>query len=302
MNLQQLEYFKTVAETENFTKASKLLLVTQPALSKSIAKLEEELKVPLFEKSGRNVKLTRFGKIFLVHAERALVEIEKGIKELDEMVSDTTGTVSISSTSRVGAYFMNFIISDFLNDNPNAKFQFNQQSVTEIIEDLKKGKIDIGFYDNHTEPIWDANIESIPIKKQEYVLIVPKNHKLANRKEVSLKELENESFIAFCEGSKDRILSCTDALGYTPKISIQPKGANIGSVIEGLVSAGAGISVVPDSPTININTLSKINIKETIKERIIYMSYLKNSYIPPIAKLFRDYILEYVDRNYITSS
>lgn len=300
MNLQQLEYFKTVAETENFTKASKLLLVTQPALSKSIAKLEEELKVPLFEKSGRNVKLTRFGKIFLVHAERALVEIEKGIKELDEMVSDTTGTVSISSTSRVGAYFMNFIISDFLNDNPNSKFQFNQQSVTEIIEDLKKGKIDIGFYDNHTEPIWDANIESIPIKKQEYVLIVPKNHKLASREEVSLKELENEYFIAFCEGSKDRILSCTDALGYTPKISIQPKGANIGSVIEGLVSAGAGISVAPDSPTINTNTLSKINIKETIKERIIYMSYLKNSYIPPIAKLFRDYILEYVERNYIT--
>ena len=302
MNLQQLEYFKTVAETENFTKASKLLLVTQPALSKSIAKLEGELKVPLFEKSGRNVKLTRFGKLFLVHAERALVEIEKGIKELDEMVSDTTGTVSISSTSRVGAYFMNFIISDFLNDNPNVKFQFNQQSVTEIIEDLKKGKIDIGFYDNHTEPIWDINIESIPIKKQEYILIVPKNHKLAGRGEVSLKELENESFIAFCEGSKDRILSCTVALGYTPKISIQPKGANIGSVIEGLVSAGAGISVVPDSPTINTNTLSKINIKETIKERIIYMSYLKNSYIPPIAKLFRDYILEYVDRNYITSS
>ena len=302
MNLQQLEYLKNVAETENFTKASKLLLVTQPALSKSIAKLEEELKVPLFEKSGRNVKLTKFGKIFLVHAERALIEIEKGIKELDEMVSDTTGTVSISSTSRVGAYFMNFIISDFLNDNPNAKFQFNQQSVTEIIEDLKKGKIDIGFYDNHTEPIWDVNIESIPIKKQEYVLIVPKNHKLADREVVSLKELENESFIAFCEGSKDRILSCTDTLGYTPKISIQPKGANIGSVIEGLVSAGAGISVVPDSPTINTNTLSKINIKETIKERIIYMSYLKNSYTPPIAKLFRDYILEYVDRNYITSS
>lgn len=302
MNLQQLEYFKTVAETENFTKASKLLLVTQPALSKSIAKLEGELKVPLFEKSGRNVKLTRFGKLFLVHAERALVEIEKGIKELDEMVSDTTGTVSISSTSRVGAYFMNFIISDFLNDNPNVKFQFNQQSVTEIIEDLKKGKIDIGFYDNHTEPIWDINIESIPIKKQEYILIVPKNHKLAGRGEVSLKELENESFIAFCEDSKERILSCTDALGYTPKISIQPKGANIGSVIEGLVSAGAGISVVPDSPTINTNTLSKINIKETIKERIIYMSYLKNSYTPPVAKLFRDYILEYVDRNYITSS
>ena len=58
MNLQQLEYFKTIAETENFTAASKVLCVTQPALSKSITKLEEELQVPLFEKNGRNIELT----------------------------------------------------------------------------------------------------------------------------------------------------------------------------------------------------------------------------------------------------
>lgn len=80
MNLQQLEYLKTIAETENFTIAAKLLSVTQPALSKAISKLEDELNVPLFEKTGRNIKLTRFGKIFLTHTNIALMEIEKGKK------------------------------------------------------------------------------------------------------------------------------------------------------------------------------------------------------------------------------
>lgn len=63
MNWQQLEYFKTIAETQNFTVAANLLSVTQPALSKAISKLEEELNVSLFEKNGRNIKLTRFGRL-----------------------------------------------------------------------------------------------------------------------------------------------------------------------------------------------------------------------------------------------
>ena len=145
MNLQQLEYFKTIAETENFTSASNLLSVTQPALSKAISKLEEELEVPLFEKSGRNIKLTRFGKMFLIHTNSALLEINKGIKELKEITNPNTGSISISSTSSIGTYFMPFIISDFLNKNPNTKFQFSHESVKNIICDLKSGKIDLGF-------------------------------------------------------------------------------------------------------------------------------------------------------------
>ena len=72
MNLQHLEYFITIAKTKNFTTASNILLVTQPALSKAISKLEEELEVPLFKKSGRNIELTRFGEVFLTHAQLAI--------------------------------------------------------------------------------------------------------------------------------------------------------------------------------------------------------------------------------------
>ena len=288
MNLQQLEYFKIIAEVENFTTASNLLSVSQPALSKSISKLEEELEVPLFEKNGRNIRLTHFGKIFLSHTNTALLEIEKGVKELKDIINPNTGSISISSTSSIGTYFMPFIISNFLNKNPNTKFQFSHDSVKNIICNLKSKKIDLGFYECIDTINLPHEIESIPIKKEEYILIVPKNHHLAKKSEVSLKELENESFVASCLENKDKLLSYSDFLGYKPKISIRPSES---SMLEGLVAAGAGISIVPNTPFINTNTVSILKIKEKIKDKTIYMGYLKNSYMSPIAKIFKDYII-----------
>ena len=84
MNLQQLEYFKIIAETKNFTTASEILSVTQPALSKAISKLEEELDVKLFQREGRNIKITEYGDVFLKYAKGALSEVEKGKLKLDE--------------------------------------------------------------------------------------------------------------------------------------------------------------------------------------------------------------------------
>lgn len=291
MNLQQLEYFKAIAETENFTKASKELSVTQPALSKAISKLEEELKVSLFEKKGRNIKLTEYGEVFLTYSNKALIEIENGIKTIGNMLTEKNETIFISSTPRIGGYFMHLIISDFLNEYPNVKFQFNQQSAQEVINDLSMGNIDIGFYDSKDIDENKSEIESIPVKKQDYVLIVPKKHKFASRNEISLKELKNESFIAFCENSKEKLMSYTEILGYAPKISIQPDGANIGSAVEGLVSMGAGISIVPNTPMINSNTLSIINIKEEIKERTIYMGISKKSKMSQVATKFKEYVI-----------
>ncbi|MDO7205946.1 hypothetical protein Q5M85_19505 [Paraclostridium bifermentans] len=85
-------------------------------------------------------------------------------------------------------------------------------------------------------------------------------------------------------------MSYTEILGYVPKISIQPDGANIGSAVEGLVSVGAGISIVPNTPMINSNTLSIINIKEEIKERTIYGDF-KKSKMSKVATKFKEYVI-----------
>ena len=95
MNLQQLEYFKVIAETKNFTTASNILLVSQPALSKAISKLEEELNVPLFEREGRNIKITKYGDVFLKYAESALNDIERGREKIQDMKNNNDRVISI---------------------------------------------------------------------------------------------------------------------------------------------------------------------------------------------------------------
>ena len=147
MNLQQLEYFKVIAETKNFTTASNMLSVTQPALSKAISNLEQELEVSLFEREGRSIKITSCGNVFLEYASKALDEIERGKEALHDMKENKDNIISIVSTYCVGAAFMPFLISNFLSENLDVKFNINNESDEKILNDLNHGKVDFGFID-----------------------------------------------------------------------------------------------------------------------------------------------------------
>ncbi|KZL91504.1 HTH-type transcriptional regulator GltC [Clostridium magnum DSM 2767] len=124
-------------------------------------------------------------------------------------------------------------------------------------------------------------------------MIVPKNHPLSNHTEVSLKDLKEESFIVFNQGDKDTMVSYSEFIGYTPKISIEP---NEVSMLGGLVAAGAGITIVPNNPLLNTNTISIIKIKEDIGYRTIYMGWIKDSYMSPIAAKFRDFVISLTNK------
>ena len=268
MNLQQLQYFKVIAETKNFTTASNILLVSQPALSKAISKLEEELNVPLFEREGRNIKITKYGDVFLKYSESALNDIERGIEKIQDMKKNNDRVISIASTYCIGATIIPFLISNFLNSHMQTKFNFNNESTDEILKDLKYRKIDLGFFDDIKMINDYPEIEVSLVKKEEYVLIVPKNHYLSNKEEVYLKELKEENFIVYNAKDNEKKISYAELIGYTPKISVEPTEA---SMLASLVSAGAGISVVVNTPMINTNKISKIRIKDDIGYKKIYI-------------------------------
>ncbi|MGB5822902.1 MAG: LysR family transcriptional regulator [Proteocatella sp.] len=291
MNLQQLEYFIKIAETRNFTTAANLVSVSQPALSKSISKLEEELGVSLFDRNNRSVVLTNYGESFLKHATVALTQLEKGIEELQNMSKLNDENIAIASTYCIGTYFMPFVISGFLGLNPESKFQFSHEATTDILKNLKCGKISLGFYEKFDDIHNHNEIESVEVKREEYVLIVPKNHPLANEKEVSLKDLKDESFIVYCDENKDKMISYSEFIDYTPKISIRPSEA---SMLGGLVAAGAGITIVPKTPLINTNAVATINIHEDIGYKTIYMGWLKDADLSPAAASFRDYVISLI--------
>ena len=273
MNLQQLEYFKIIAETKNFTTASEILSVTQPALSKAISKLEEELDVKLFQREGRNIKITEYGDVFLKYAKGALSEVEKGKLKLKEMKNNSDMIISISSTACIGATFIPFFISSFFSDNSKVKFNIDNQNTDEILKGIKNNHIDFGFISNISDLGKYSNIEATLVKKEEYVLIVPKNHHLANKEEVYLSELKNEYFIAYNDKCSDVEKCYSDFIGYTPKIYAEPSEAMI---LSGLVEAGAGIAIILNTPLINTNKISVIKIKDKIDDKSIYMVWNKN--------------------------
>lgn len=291
MNLQQLEYFKVIAETKNFTTASNILSVTQPALSKAISKLEEELEVSLFEREGRNIKITKFGEVFLKYAHSALNEIERGKEMLRDMKNSNDKVISIASTYCIGSTFIPFLISNFFNNKLQVKFNINNQSTEEILRDLKYGKIDFGFYDHIKECEDYPEIESILVKKEEYVLIVPKNHHLSSREEVSLKELKDEYFIVYKDKACKEKISYSEFIDYTPKIFAEP---NEGSVLAGLVAAGAGIAITLNTPMINTNKISIVKIKEDIGFKSIYMGWNKELNLSEAKAEFKSYVIKLI--------
>ena len=131
------------------------------------------------------------------------------------------------------------------------------------------------------------------VKKEEYVLIVPKNHHLANKEDVYLKDLKEENFIVYNSKDNEKKISYAELIGYNPKISVEPTEA---SMLAGLVSAGAGIAIVINTPMININKISKLKIKDEIGYKNIYMGWNKEGYISKSADEFKDYIIENINQ------
>ena len=107
MNLNQLYYFKTLAELEHYTKAAEKLNISQPTLSHSISAMEKELGANLFEKQGRNVVLTKYGRIYMFYVENALTQLELGKNQIERLISEGGGKVTGSVTKKT-----NFLINN----------------------------------------------------------------------------------------------------------------------------------------------------------------------------------------------
>ena len=153
------------------------------------------------------------------------------------------------------------------------KFNIDNQNTDEILKGIKNNHIDFGFISNISDLGKYSNIEATLVKKEEYVLIVPKNHHLANKEEVYLSELKNEYFIAYNDKCSDVEKCYSDFIGYTPKIYAETSEAMI---LSGLVEAGAGIAIILNTPLINTNKISVIKIKDKIDDKSIYMVWNKN--------------------------
>lgn len=290
MNLNQLHYFVTLAHVEHYTKAAEMLSITQPSLSHAISVLEQELETSLFEKRGRNVVLTKYGKIFLEYVEEALSVLDSGVKKTRALTSETSGIIDLAYIYTLGSVFVPQLVGGFLRQHEewDVNFHFTVGSTTEIIQGLKDEKYDIAFCSQKEK---NSSIEFIPVGTEELVVVVPKGHELAGKKEIELYKTLEYPQIYFSKSSELRpvIDQLFEKIGGKPDIAYEI--LEDGSMA-GLVAENFGIAVMPRIPILNNLEVEVLDIANPSYERYIYVAQLKNKYFAPVTRKFAEYVIE----------
>ena len=290
MNLYHLRYFVTLAHFEHYTKAAEELSITQPSLSNAISLLEDELGVRLFEKEGRNIVLTKYGKTFLTSVEQSLHILDSSVKEM-KTTGMGEGVIDLGFLTTLGTHFIPKLSQDFSLNNINKDIRFNFYSApttADILKDLKEKKYDIAFCSKVDK---EKSIEFIPVAKQKLVLIVPLGHPLSNKKSIDLRDTLEYPQIIFSEKSGLRVIidDLFKKIDEKPTISYE---IDEDQVIAGLVSKNFGIAIVPYMPILEFMDVKSLEIRYPSWERNFYLATLKDSYLSPSVKNFKKYILD----------
>lgn len=288
MNLRQLYYFKAIAELEHYTRAAEKLYVSQSSLSHAIQELEDELNVEFFVKKGRNVELTKYGKMFLPYVQKTIETLETGKAKLADYINPNTGTVVMAGFPSLAQFAPDIIVRYVSETNRvDVRLQFNQEATyNELKEQLLAGDVDLIF----ATEIDDPRIASSYIGEHQIILLVPKGHRLAQYDQVDLRELDGEDFISF--DSDCQLRTVTDhifqELGIRPNITMETAQDII---MNGLVAANHGVAIMPFPLGGAPYNTKVVRIANNIPPRQLYLMWNKEQYLPPAAEYFRDFII-----------
>ena len=289
MNLFYLRYFVTLARVKHYTRAAEQLCITQPSLSHAISQLENELGVPLFEKSGRNTTLTRFGEEFLVCAEHTLSTLDAGVSSIRKSARGE-GLIRLGFLRTLGVEFIPRLAAGFLKKNAelDIHFTFHTGVTQHLLEGLAARKYDLIFC---SEPLEKENLTVIPIQKQDLVLITPKDHPLASRNDIDPEEtlLYPHIFFDKSSGIRNVVDRMFSQIGRQPEIAYETEEDQ---VIAGLVAQKFGIALVPYMDLLLKLDVKILSIRSPSCERAIFMINDNRIYMPPAVKRFREFVAD----------
>lgn len=260
MELRHLRYFLSVAETLNFSRAAERLHIAQPALSKQIRNLEELIGAQLFTRSKRQVELTRAGEAFREQAILVLEQANRAEHLARRVDSGEVGRLSIGFVGSASYSFLPWVLRAFHQKYPDVELTLREMDGPSQAISLRDGRIDIGFL---RLPVTDKDVAFETIFQERFILALPNGHHLAAKDLVSMYDLVEERFIMFPErggsGFRTQITDACQSFGFLPRIA--QEAAPMQNVI-GLVGAGLGLSIVPES-------VQKIQMPEVVYKPLL---------------------------------
>jgi len=247
MEFRQLRYFVTVAEHLSFTKAADHLFVAQPALSRSIANLESELGVKLFERNRHKVVLTRAGTIFLEEAKRLLRISEEAIRKTRQ-ASDSLGSLKIGFLPTF--FYKKYLsawVSEFHAAHSDIGLNLSQHNSGMLYEALKNQDLDVGFTIS-CDIIDNEGFDKLVVYSDKISLIMREDNPLALKEDLSFRDLGAEPFVMLSEresyGFFNTATKICLARGLKPNIVSTP--TSLETVLL-LADAGLGVTLLPSS-------------------------------------------------------
>ena len=240
MNTDELRWFAALAEREHMTATARDLHISQPALSRAIGRLETILGVPLFDRRGRVLRLNHHGRRYLVHARRALEELDAGAAAVADVTDAEHGELRLWFLHTLGSWLVPSLVGAYREEHPAVRFRLAQRGTAAMLAAFDDGDADLllmGPRPAGQRFAWHALVT------EPLLLAVPPHHRLAGRKSVRLSEIAGEPFVAMRRGNALRTLTdelCRTA-GFEPRIAFE--GDEV-ATLRGLIAAGLGVGLV----------------------------------------------------------
>ena len=278
MDFYQLSYFKKVAETRSISRASEELLLTQPAVSKQIKALEDELGEKLFDRIGKKVFLTHTGEVLYSYAEKILRTVQEARTAVKDMSAECSGELIIGTSDHISLHRLPDLLKRYISAFPKVDLKLRCHRSETILDMVHKNLVDLGVI---TLPKSVFRLVSKTIWVDPMSLVLPKNHPLESFKTVRLKDIANYGIILPEAGTTTRntIDAAFSKKKLTPIVAMEVAYIE---TIKGLVKAGLGISILPDKAVeqeISGGTLVKANIVDACFSRNLGVVYLKDKFL-----------------------
>ena len=268
MNFRKLRYFCTIAAEGSLSKAAEKLFVAQPALSRQLSELEEEIGTPLFHRQARGVALTAAGKVFIRDAAKILENMEEAKNRAVQASEGKVGNLDIGLIEYF-SWHKSVVqpIRLFREQHQDVSMQLSTwETSTDIQNRVIEGELDCGFAFNR--PKDDKHLNGLPVLSVGFLLAVPAHSALARRSSVAMRELAQEPFVwiprDIAPVHYDRCLMLCNQAGFSPRIA---QMATTESGRLSLVAAGVGCAIVTSAGVqwkpeqVSLLTLSDIDLK-----------------------------------------
>jgi len=286
MNIDQIKAFHKVASTGSFTRAARELLVTQPAVSQEIKALEASLGIKLFDRSGKNVRMTAEGEVLLSYALRLFALHEEMESLFGRSKNLQHGQIKLGSTALMGTYFLPKIIGRFNRRYPGIEIDLQMGNSDQVMHLVLEGLVDLGFSGMTTN---HARLESILIHQEKLIMVASPRLPLSARK-ISLDDISEIPFIWRERGTQTRKLIekwfLRQLRGHYPRKSIELQNME---AAKRMVEEGYGITVVPEAAVkreISAGWLKPLQVEELNVLNSYYLVFLKTRKVTSAAEAF----------------